>query len=305
MDQDAQDSKSVFIGYGGQKSRLVAQALREWLRCLSPDIQPWLSTLDMPPGGLWPLQLANKLQKTRAGILCVTKDNTSSSWLNFEAGALSRSVETALVVPYAIDLDPSSIPTPIGHFQGVAATRRDTLRMVSRLFEALGADYDWKSNIFDAFWPMMNRFITAANTIVPLDAEAVETDLKKIEDTAVAQRTTDLKEVRISPTRLRAGDTLQLEYLVKTEAREFPVWLGAAVCGAEGKWFPRQDEDKEVHINIGVERHNRQLTVDPTIPPGDYDVNAEIWIGPTSDSRQSYAMKQTRRWPVQRIQIDS
>src|SRR5262249_38226157 len=158
MDQDAQDSKSVFIGYGCQKSRLVAQALREWLRCLSPDIQPWLSTLDMPPGGLWPLQLANKLQKTQAGILCVTKDNTSSSWLNFEAGALSRSVETALVVPYAIDLDPSLIPTPIGHFQGVAATRRDTLRMVSRLFEALGADYDWKSNIFDAFWPLMNRF---------------------------------------------------------------------------------------------------------------------------------------------------
>src|SRR5262249_23426397 len=105
MDQDAQDSKSVFIGYGGQKSRLVAQALREWLRCLSQDIQPWLSTLDMPPGGLWPLQLANKLQKTRAGILCVTKDNTSSSWLNFEAGGLSGIVANALVGPFPLVVD--------------------------------------------------------------------------------------------------------------------------------------------------------------------------------------------------------
>lgn len=293
----------MFIGYGGPKSRLVAHALREWLRCLSPDVEPWVSTLDLQPGGFWPIELASRLEQTRAGILCVTRDNTDSSWLNFEAGALSRSVESALVIPYAIDIDTAMIPTPIGHFQGVAANRRDTLRMVSRLFESLNIEYDSTGGVAEIFWPLLHQFLIAVNGLERPDADAMEPLLKTIEDTAVALRTTDLKDVRVWPEVAEPGDTLDLEYLIETEARDFPVWLGAAVCGLEGQWFPRVEQDQEITLRGGRRRFSRKLTVDPSIPPGEYDVNAEIWIGPKSDSHRSYPILRTRRWPVRKITV--
>jgi hypothetical protein len=260
--------------------------------------------LDLPPGGLWPIDLSKRLQETKAGILCITKDNTGSPWLNFEAGALARSVEGALIIPYAIDLDPSSIPNPIGHFQGVAATRRDTRRMITRLFEALPVDFDRKSKIFDVFWGYLHKVITSAVAVDAFDPNAIEPEVKAIEDISIAQRSTELKTVLVSPEVVRRGETLELEYVIETEAQDVPVWLGAAICLAEGAWCPQPEQDKEITLQLGVRRHRRQLSVPETVPVGDYHVNAEVWIGPKSDSEKSYAIRRTRRWPVRTIRVE-
>jgi hypothetical protein len=305
MKSSAQKSRSVFIGWAGHKSGFIAQALRAWLRCLSPDIDPWVSNLDLPPGGLWPVDLAARLQQTRAGILCITKDNTDSRWLNFEAGALARSVESSLVIPYGIDIEPSSIPNPIGHYQGVAAKRQDTLRMIERLFTALEVTYDRKHNTFAVFWPLLSKAIVMSASMDPSDPDFIESGLKPIEDAAVAQRSTIVKDIVISPLQVSPGGSLELEYPIETEVSDFNVWLGAAICGAEGEWFPQPDQDREVKLNLGIQRFRRKLAIPGHLPAGDYAVNAEVWIGPLSNSRCSYPILKTRRWPVRTIRVDS
>jgi hypothetical protein len=295
MNPRAEKSKGIFIGWSGPRSSSVAQALKHWLRCLSLDIEPWVSTLDLRPGGRWWGELEAQLQVSEAGILCITPDNKNSPWLHFEAGALARSVNSRLIIPYAIDLDTAAILDPIGFFQGVAANRQGTFRMISELFASMKVEYDWDSNIFEVFWPLLERALDFGQ-----GADTMQSALGEIERVAIARRSTELKEV-VLPQSARHGETISLEYLIETKAQDVEIWLGASICIAKGDWANRTDQDEVVTLERGVRRSHRTLTVSETIPPGEYDFNAELWFGPKSDPRHSYPIQ--RKWPAGKIRI--
>ena len=83
----------VFISWSGAKSQEVAKVLKQWIPCVIQSVEPYFSSADIDKGARWSTDIAKELQDASFGILCVTKDNLSSSWLNFEAGALSKSIE--------------------------------------------------------------------------------------------------------------------------------------------------------------------------------------------------------------------
>lgn len=112
----------VFISWSGQKSRDVAVALRDWLPQVINDVQPFVSSKDIYAGARWQMEIAEQLETTNFGLVCVTKENQRSPWLNFEAGALAKAVDASRLVPLAIDLKPSDIEIPLGQFQGQPAT---------------------------------------------------------------------------------------------------------------------------------------------------------------------------------------
>ena len=86
-------SMKVFISWSGSKSQEVAKVLKQWIPCVIQSVEPYFSCADIDKGARWSTDIAKELQDASFGILCVTKDNLSSSWLNFEAGALSKSIE--------------------------------------------------------------------------------------------------------------------------------------------------------------------------------------------------------------------
>ena len=125
----------VFLSWSGEKSRAVAEALREWLPYINSEIQPWMSGIDIEPGARWSNAIAEELDATSFGIVCVTRDNQSSPWLNFEAGALAKKLDTSRVVPLAIDLKPSDVKQPLGQFEVKQMTEAGILRVVTLLDE--------------------------------------------------------------------------------------------------------------------------------------------------------------------------
>jgi hypothetical protein len=144
--------RNIFLSWAGEQSpsHLVAQALRYWLPCFSSDLRPW-GTFDLVPGQRWSTELAAKLTSTESGVLCLTAGNQNSRWLNFEAGALARSVDSAQVIPYAIGPFSAPITDPIGQFQAVPATREGTRALLKAL---LGTSPDVEvpdPRMFDAF----------------------------------------------------------------------------------------------------------------------------------------------------------
>jgi hypothetical protein len=102
----------VFISWSGDKSRNVAVALRDWLPSVINCIQPFVSSEDIHAGTRWQQEIADQLDTTNFGVVCVTKENQLSPWLNFEAGALAKAVDLSRVVPLAIDLKPSDVKIP-------------------------------------------------------------------------------------------------------------------------------------------------------------------------------------------------
>ncbi len=79
----------VFISFSGDISREVATALYDWLPTVIQEVKPFMST-NIAKGSQWISQIGDNLENAAFGILCVTKDNLSSPWLHYEAGALSQ-----------------------------------------------------------------------------------------------------------------------------------------------------------------------------------------------------------------------
>jgi hypothetical protein len=71
----------VFISWSGDKSRNVAVALRDWLPSVINGIQPFVSSKDIHAGTRWQQEIADQLDTTNFGVVCVTKENQLSPCL--------------------------------------------------------------------------------------------------------------------------------------------------------------------------------------------------------------------------------
>jgi hypothetical protein len=129
----------VFISWSGERSRDVAVALGDWLPQVLNAVDPFVSTRDLAAGARWAIEIAERLEETDFGIVCVTKENQLEPWLNYEAGAIAKSVAASRVVPLAIDLAPAEIVHPLGQFQGTEATEKGIGEIVESMNAACPA----------------------------------------------------------------------------------------------------------------------------------------------------------------------
>src|SRR5260370_7683582 len=109
----------VFIGWSGETSHEVALALHEWLPRVIQAVKPYVSSEDIAKGARWSASIAAELQASSYGIICVTRENSESPWINFEAGALSREIEKSFVTPSFFYLKTPALRGPLPHFHPV------------------------------------------------------------------------------------------------------------------------------------------------------------------------------------------
>lgn len=104
-------------------------------------VVPWASSEDIVHGTLWRTELAKELEAGSVGILCVTRENVRSPWVNFEAGALSKLSAASRVIPFFFQMRPSQVVGPLADRQGTtfergSAKNRDEFR---KLLESLNS----------------------------------------------------------------------------------------------------------------------------------------------------------------------
>lgn len=149
----------VFISWSGQRSQFVALALRKWLPDVIQSLEPWMSDVDIEKGARWSAEIGQQLGDTKAGIICVTPENTSSPWLNFEAGALAKTIADTFVCPLLIDLKASDVTGPLTQFQMTQSAADDVEKLIATLNVAAGAKLqpDQLKRSFDRCWPQLEE----------------------------------------------------------------------------------------------------------------------------------------------------
>lgn len=128
----------VLISWSGDRSAEIARILREWLPTALPDVEAWMSTHDLTKGGRWLHELARELSETNFGLVVVLPENQNSSWLNFEAGAISKWVEFANVAPILFGMQVSELEGPLAQFQATIFSREDFKRLLITVASASG-----------------------------------------------------------------------------------------------------------------------------------------------------------------------
>jgi hypothetical protein len=152
----------VFLSWSKDRSRLVAEALAEWLQEVVQSIDPFFSP-ELPKGTTWLPELMEELNTSRAGIVCVTPENAQEPWLNFEAGALAKVVGTTCVVPYLVDIIPTDLEPPLGMLNAAVANQIDTWRMVETLNKRSERSIRETTlrSVFDRAWPDLEAKLSA------------------------------------------------------------------------------------------------------------------------------------------------
>lgn len=155
----------LFLSWSGPQSRLVADALNDWLPRVIQAVKPFYSP-EIEKGAKWSNELDLALEGTNVGILCLTPNNISSPWIYFEAGALSKTKD-ALVWTFLHGLTPGDVPPPLGKFQHTIAKREDTLSLmktINRRLEAVGEEPLSEKMLvenFEIFWPVLEEKLRA------------------------------------------------------------------------------------------------------------------------------------------------
>src|ERR1043165_153842 len=108
-----QPHMKIFISWSGNRSRAVAETLRDWIKCVLQATRPWISTRDIDRGSLWFSEINDQLKDTSVGIICLTQENKNRPWILFEAGALAKGLSSNRVCTLLIDLKSADLEDPL------------------------------------------------------------------------------------------------------------------------------------------------------------------------------------------------
>lgn len=150
----------VFISWSGALSHEVAVVLRDWLPVIIQATEPYVSSEDIDKGARWITDVSQELEHSRYGILCITPENVHAPWINFEAGALSKSLDRSHVVPFLFHLDRSDVTGPLVQFQSVIFEKEDIRKLVRSLNRASapsGIDESRLDTSYDVWWPHLEE----------------------------------------------------------------------------------------------------------------------------------------------------
>lgn len=145
----------VFISWSGERSKALAHGFREWLPLVLHYVEPWLSEADIEAGERWAQSVATELAASNFGIICVTSENITSPWVLFEAGALTKSLETSRVIPLLLDLEFSDVSGPLAQFQAKKLSRTGVGEVIQSIQKAAADEAipeDRAKQLFDALW---------------------------------------------------------------------------------------------------------------------------------------------------------
>lgn len=153
----------IFISWSGIKSKAAALALRSWLPDVVQQLEPWMSAEDIGAGSRWSRDVENQLQESNFGIICLTSTNANAPWINFEAGAIAKSVNNSSVCPFLIDIKPSQIPRgPLNLFQAKVANKEGTWHLVQSINNAMPVGSLTEQQLertFERWWPDLEQAI--------------------------------------------------------------------------------------------------------------------------------------------------
>ena len=237
---------NIFISWSGLKSQKAAQSLGKWLPQISQTVRPWISSEDIEAGSRWNIELARILNNSQFGIVCLTKENLSSEWILFEAGALSKSLEISRIVPYLIDVKPSDLKGPLSQFQAVRANKEGTRKLLKAISDNNPHHHRLDSTLESAFEILWPQF---------------ESSLKDL----IAPESTPTVSIPVTKTGLQLGDVgLSEEIQHEIESAESYEAMGDAWSASdryanaakkleeEGKLEMAAEMRRRMRINISV-----------------------------------------------------
>ena len=179
FEKNGRDIMKVFVSWSGDLSKKYAAFLKNWLEQCIQSVEVFFSAEDIEKGETWHTKLSNELRDTNFGIVCLTSENVNAPWIHFEAGALSKMLDSR-VATLAINVNFSDIKGPLSTFQATKLEKNDIfqlLQSINNSQEKALSEEKLKAS-FEAFWPNFERHISETPETVKITKEEKKTQSK-------------------------------------------------------------------------------------------------------------------------------
>jgi hypothetical protein len=211
----------VFISWSGNQSKEIAEAIRAWLPSVLQTVKPYFTPNDIEKGKRWSSDIANELDSSSVGIFCITRENLNSQWILFEAGAISKKVDSSLVCPILFGLGNADITGPLTQFQTTLFSRSDMLSLVTTINKANTDNVLEKEVLrdsFDAFWPKLEVRINELLTETTPDGEGHPRDDRELLEEVLGLTRNILKTDKL---KLKDDESNQFNLLISSFLTSF------------------------------------------------------------------------------------
>lgn len=154
----------VFVSWSGELSCKIAELLKKWLPCIIQSVDVFFSPEDIEKGDNWDKTISSELSKCNYGIICLTSDNTMAPWINFEAGAIAKTLDSKITA-LMVNVKPSDIKGPLSRYQATKFEKNDFFQLISEINKAqeISLEQSILQNTFDTMWDSLEK---EANSII-------------------------------------------------------------------------------------------------------------------------------------------
>ena len=231
---------NVFISWSGERSRAIAQKLREWLPKVVQTVRPWMSDVDIAKGSRGLNELTKALFSMKVGIICLSPENLETSWLLFEAGALSKAIDdSSRLCTFLLDgLEPEDVKPPLGMFQATKATKEDSRKLVQTINASVSDEplsEEDLDEIFEAMWPSLGETIKSLPLVEATKPVKRKTDDMIIEILEIVRAEANRRQIEPARMQTASGFTMGQADAIKAAVSQKERFLGELI-GHASRW---------------------------------------------------------------------
>lgn len=163
----------VFISWSGAQSRSYALALSAWLPKVLQGVKCFVSAKDIDKGANWVYELSRELEAADFGIVCLTPINLRSPWLNYEAGAITTSVNSRVCPVLFGGVTKAQVEPPLNQLQLTDFNQVDIAQLVHSMNKVAGGGVPERDvdEIVNTWWAKLEL---AVSCVEPTDEVATQ-----------------------------------------------------------------------------------------------------------------------------------
>lgn len=170
----------VFLSWSGERSKQLASLFKEWLPNVLQFVEPYMSAQDIEQGERWNNNITSSLSETDYGLIFVTPENIKAPWINYEAGALSKSLSSR-VVPVLFNAEVMILQEgPLKQFQSTKTLEKESvLKLVKEINSSVNdasLDPERLNKAFEMWWGELEK------ELKKIPSEFSDVQQEKVED---------------------------------------------------------------------------------------------------------------------------
>ncbi len=152
------ETMKVFVSWSGVLSKKIAESIKKWIPCIINQVEVFFSSEDIEKGENWDSKITKELSECNYGIICLTKENVTAPWVNFEAGAIAKSLDSRAAT-LMININPSDVKGPLSRYQATKLEQEDFYQLIKNINNQCDNPVSESvlENTFNCLWNTMSE----------------------------------------------------------------------------------------------------------------------------------------------------